>query len=311
MENLNKLFVQKGIWSLTYYEFEGICKFIRCVDLRSGIFFMARVSSTYDLAIPNEFSKMILERISRVRIVEDSAEYASFSVGEETIRDMYGAIHMDGDEKIHRAIYEQMKRIGRCFENVEARVAIVRDGVLCEMMSDYSLAWFKVRSNQHQWLPVVTIEFIEGHRNFSNYISSIESKFNIILIDVCTQRSKIGKIDIQSVLTKRAAGFNKKLTSLAAERVKLTDRLRILRAREESLNSELETLSAEPSKTSSSRLRTETEMSRVNVERQLKNIRMLGFELVERINENSEEHKSILLENEEFFHDIYSILERI
>ena len=182
MDNLIQLLNTQSIVILVFYEYNNVCRYMKCVDPARGLFFFLLVEDK-NWTIPAEFNKIVLESTPRVPIVENSADvYTSIDL-DNKIDDIYASIYLDVNGLKYKQIYEQIVRLGSCFHRVDARPIIEYENILCEMKSNFTLSWFKTNAGSaYSWYLCLPLSAFYMHSaQVYKHISLIEDKMKTIL----------------------------------------------------------------------------------------------------------------------------------
>lgn len=291
MDALTDQLVKRGILLLAYYEESGRCRFIKCIDKKSGEIFLLQVSEL-DLRAPEEGYKTSLTRLDAVPIIEDSYSLSAIDMDDKF--DAYESIYMDPKQNAYKIVYEQIVRIGHCFRKLELKPLIEYETIVCQMRPDNSLCWFRTNVATTNWNIVVPM----GSIGSVDLLRTISDKLFNILLE--TRERQIYQVMAPSI----SAGIISRIKAVKAAdevsfsaRAKLSHSLQLLSERERALQDKRDML---PKVKTSQNV-----LSSRDINLQLDETRQLLYQTVQHMEKNAVELKANLLENERVFYSLF------
>ncbi len=184
MDQLIKILQANEIMALTFYNCDNYCKFIRCIDTTSGVFFLLKNYDT-SLSTPKTFNTIELKRAESVPIVDTNAScHSPIDINNSKVDALYESIYIDPKGKQYRDVYEQIVRIGSCFSRLHVRPVIEANAIFCEMRDNFTLNWFETPHNYTRlksWCIVTNLyTFIQKPKETCIYIEQIEGRLKDI-----------------------------------------------------------------------------------------------------------------------------------
>lgn len=185
MERLSQILQEMNLVSLVYYSCSSYCRFIKCIDNATGVLFLLRVSSSYRLAVPPEFSQVALQPTRDVLVADPERPYSLF-VPEKNIEALYAPIQKisAAQHALQRRMYEQIQRMGKCLRYLEFRVVMESHGLVLEMDENWSLQWFQSADTgtAYRWYLVLPLETLYKRRGLiSRQLATVEKELEHVL----------------------------------------------------------------------------------------------------------------------------------
>lgn len=180
---VSDLLTQNSILALTYYVQEGCCKYIKCICLNNAVVFLLRVSSSFEMKVPENHHQISLSTIERPLIYDQSLEYEP---PQNSATDPYTEMYITTDQTIHATLYSIITRLGKCFRKLNFRISLELGGIFCEMRSDFSLEWFTCdlsnKKNSINWYITIPLEqYYESQGTFNAQLYQCEQQLSAIL----------------------------------------------------------------------------------------------------------------------------------
>jgi hypothetical protein len=216
------------------------------------------------------------------------------------IQEAYPQIYFSKDSARFKRIYEQMRRIGGCFQRLEARPVIEDGELLCEMQVDFSLAWFESEGSAMplNWYTIYPLEvFYDKRATFASCILRIEENLGKIF-------EETRSLNIEFALNARVSRLIRKGRESLDKSKKLLDVAKIQSERRLREYSTLEKKLKEKMADFKGREDNEAIVAASSLEKQARTLQQLSLKEMANLQETTSALKTMQLKSDEIYYQL-------